>query len=527
MRKQFRFSHRELYFIGLCLIAASLPLSKAGISLGQILLALSWLWSGKIFSRLKAFFGNRMALAISSVFLMHVLGLLYTSDFDYALKDLRTKLPLLILPLIISTSEQLENKKFRIVMFVGILAASVSTLFSVYNYLTFQFVDIRDICMFVSHIRLSLLVCFSVFVLLFYILQKNDFKLFLKVLFGILVLWFIVFLVILESFTGLSILTFCAFVFFLKNIFSKNNIKTKGVFLMLIVCIPAGLAYYLNSLNNKYFKVVPDSREELELFTVNGNKYYHDTLSNDMENGHYVWINICDKELRREWNKRSRIDFADKDLKGQDLKSTLIRFLASKGLRKDSAGMSMLTQKEVNSIEKGIADVNLVGMFSLEARIYETLWEFQNYRETKDPNGHSLLLRLEYWKTSLRIIEKNLFFGVGTGDMNVAFREQYEEMKSNLDKQWRLRSHNQYLSIAVGFGIVGLLWFIAVLFYPFMYKKFRQDFFVQTFFMIACFSMLTEDTIESQVGLTFFVFYSTFLLLARKMEDKKYINENP
>jgi O-antigen ligase len=126
--------------------------------------------------------------------------------------------------------------------------------------------------------------------------------------------------------------------------------------------------------------------------------------------------------------------------------------------------------------------------------------------------------RMEYWKASWQIIKEHWLFGVGTGDMNIAFARQYDKMHSPLDKKWRLRSHNQFLSITVGFGIFGLLWFLFVLAYPFSLKSIRKDYYYFVFFIILLLSMTSEDTIESQAGLTFFVFFCALFLLGRKDE---------
>jgi O-antigen ligase len=96
--------------------------------------------------------------------------------------------------------------------------------------------------------------------------------------------------------------------------------------------------------------------------------------------------------------------------------------------------------------------------------------------------------------------------GVGTGDVPEAFRRQYEISDSKLSMKWRLRSHNQYLSFGVAFGILGLIWFMYVLAFPYT-KHGDQGWLFSSFFIIALLSMLTEDTLETQAGVTFFTFF--------------------
>jgi O-antigen ligase len=127
--------------------------------------------------------------------------------------------------------------------------------------------------------------------------------------------------------------------------------------------------------------------------------------------------------------------------------------------------------------------------------------------------------RLEFWKASLGIISDNWLTGVGTGDMNIAFTDQYEKMQSKLSPDQRWRSHNQFLSIFIGFGIFGLVWFLVAILYPPIMLRKQDDFFLVVFMIIAFLSMLTEDTIESQTGVTFFAFFYSFFLFARKEKE--------
>ena len=195
-----------------------------------------------------------------------------------------------------------------------------------------------------------------------------------------------------------------------------------------------------------------------------------------------------------------------------------MRYITSKGYKKDANGVMKLSTNEIHLVEKGVADVRYTDDYLLRSRIYETIWEYRHYKMSADPSASSVFQRLEYWRASLEIIKDNTLFGVGTGDMNIAFDKQYKKMNSSLEMKWRLRSHDQYLSIAVGFGIIGLAWFLFSLLFPFYYSHVRKDYFYLIFFAILILSMITEDTIESQAGLTFFVFFNSLFLFVRKKE---------
>jgi len=134
-------------------------------------------------------------------------------------------------------------------------------------------------------------------------------------------------------------------------------------------------------------------------------------------------------------------------------------------------------------------------------------------------NGHSVLMRWEYCKTAVAIIKNNFILGVGTGDLQDAFNLQYNKYNSVLELQYRLRAHNQYLTYMVAFGVVGLSWFLFFLFYPIIKTKLYKNYFYLAFFSIVLLSMITEDTLETQVGINFFVFFNTIFLLSLKNKD--------
>lgn len=483
--------------------------------MGQIILVANWLLEGNFKKKFTEFFSNKTALVITSLFLLHIIGLIYTTDFSYAFKDLRTKLPMLVIPLIIVTSERMGGKMFHNFLLIFIAACFVSTLISMYYFFTLDFVDIRDICVLVSHIRLSLMICLSVLILFYFVISDARVSIRInKIILFLMLLWFVYFLIILESITGLGILLIIAFGLALTGIFKLKLLK-RIIIIVSMLAVSLLLFYHINNISKDFSPSVSSENLKLPKFTSLGNLYFNDTLNKESENGYYVWVSVCEPEMREAWNKRSNYKFDGRDRKEQYIKGTLVRFLTSKGLRKDAEGVNSLTADEVRSVEKGVANVKCQNKHSLRTRIYETLWEYKNY-SAADPNGHSVLQRLEYWKASLGIISENLLFGVGTGDMETAFKQQYKKNNSPLDEKFRLRSHNQFLSVTVGFGIIGLLWFLIVLIFPFFTKWVRRDYFYIIFFAISILSMVAEDTIESQAGLTFFVFFNSFFLLGRK-----------
>lgn len=516
-------SHSSIYFFGLLLMAIGLPFSTFLMSLSQFVLVGNWITEGNIKQKLTSFWRNKSAVILSSVFILHLIGLFYSSDFNYAFRDIRVKLPILIFPLIISTSEPLSKKRIHQLMlfFIASVAAatfvSTAILLGITNKLI---VDIRQISIFISHIRFSLLICISIFFLgYFTYCQKSYFKKSLAILF---IIWFITFLFILESLTGLVILSITGFILLVYFTLSQKKLIYRLSGLAIIALLVFGAISYVRTVTYRYYsKNHPQHTiSKPEQFTPNGNPYFHEITNTAVENGNYVWQYISWTELEEEWNKRSNIHLEEKDLKGNDIKYTLIRFLTSKGHRKDAEGIQQLTEQEIQAIQKGIANVNYLNVPGIKARIYQVIWEIDNYRRGENPSGHSVAQRFEYWKAAIGIVKENFLFGVGTGDVKAAFDAQYKKTNSSLSNEWRLRSHNQYLAIAVAFGVVGLIWFLFSFVYPLFKERKYFDYFYMTFFIIVILSMLTEDTLETQAGISFFVFFNTLFLFAAGKKEQ-------
>ncbi|MDZ7741988.1 MAG: O-antigen ligase family protein [Bacteroidota bacterium] len=542
--KQF---HRDAYFVALILMAASLPLSRFGMSVMQFTLLGLWIWAGFSFKtvfdnfgskgfsgiswfllymweltrtnfihKFRLFFKNKAAVVLSSLFLLHVIGLVHTSDFSYAMKDLRIKLPLLALPLIISTMPALNRQKFLQVMLFHLIAVLIGTFFSIYELIRGEFTDIRGISVFISPIRFSLNICIAIFTAAYLTFAGRNLHMAYRILFLAIALWLSYFLFILESGIGLIIIISTLVFILIYLIMMQKRLVLKVIMTTAVIGLPSVLIFYTYSTIQDFNKVEPVDFEHLDKYTQSGNKYLHDTVYMGIEDGLYCGLYLAPGELEKEWNKRSNLDYHGNDRKGQELKVTLIRFLTSRGLRKDKEGVEKLTDDEIKAIERGIANVNYLNNPSLRTRISKIMIGYHNYQYADDPNGSSVLQRIEYWKASLNIIDDNIIAGVGTGDMNKVFEEYYDETNSPLSKKNRWRSHNQYLSIFIAFGIFGFAWFLVTLLYPPIKQKMLFDYFYFVFFMTIALSMMTEDTIETQAGVTLYAFYNSFLLFGRK-----------
>ena len=422
----------------------------------------------------------------------------------------------------IAGSEPLSKKQFNLVIGFFIAAVFAGTMVSMAvltGIIHREVTDIRDIFIFhISHIRFALFTCIAIFSLLYFLIYERL-NGFLKFLMMALTLWLCIFLFVMDSITGIIICIAVIIFLLLKRAFNTREIVPKILLILVALAIPAFIYLFVKKISDTYYAaknitIVANAK------TVEGNPYVFNLDDNHRENGYLIWVYINEDEMRKAWNERSAYKYDSLDKRNQNVKYTLIRFLASKGWRKDGEAVKNLSADEVHSIEKGIANVNYQNTSSVRARVLQIVWEFNRFESGGDASGHSVTQRFEFWKTASGIIKENLFVGVGTGDMRGAYQEQYNKMNSPLDEKHRLRAHNQYLAIAVAFGFIGLCYFLFALIAPMIMTRKYKDYFYATFFLIAVLSMITEDTLETQAGATFFAFFNALFLFGKNSSEK-------
>ncbi len=517
--------HSFIYLLGLLGLAVSVTLSLYVMSIAQFVLLANWLAEGQLSSKVKTFFRNKPALVFTGIYFLHLAGLFCTHDISNALAELRIKLPLLALPVIFSTSPPISRKSFNLVLFFHIAGTFVSGLISFYIFKTRSVSDIRDIFIFISHIRYSLNVCVDIFIILYFVFNKNSLKYWIKGLLLLLMAWFIYYLLFMESFTGMIIFTLTlASVIILVTVKNSKRIY-KVSFLILLVVVLTGALIYLRSMYKEYTDIKPIDPKTVTQYTRHGNRYVNDLTNKMTDNGYYTWMYVCDEELEASWNCRSRIKYDSVDAMNSPIRFTIVRFLTSKGLKKDMDGVNSLSEMEISLIEKGVANIDYLKKGSFRNRLKNAIWEYENYKITHDPRGQSMMQRIELWKTAWALFKDHCLLGLGTGDVKNVFAAKLV-VDDSLLKGSGLRPHNQYLTILLEFGIFGFIFFMFCLLYPGIRQKKFSDFLFVSVFVIALLSMFTEDTLETQAGVTFVAYFSCLLLFVYKnfkSENKKVI----
>lgn len=508
-----------IYFASIACIIVGMFFSRALLSIGQISMAANWLLEGGFPTKWQMLKRNREAFLFAGLYLVHVLWLFNTDDLSYAAKDLRIKMPILLFPIVFASTNLLAQKRFRNILSFFLLAIFTATAAMWYYYFNHDIGrDAREVSFLFSHIRFALMLCLAVSVSIYFTAKFNSKW---SLLFLGLSLYFTFFMLYFIFMTGIVILVALILAMFLMYLRRSNSSpmirRTIFAFLALVFILLSGYIW----ISAKDYVSVNRQKEVVELErTMSGRPYhqwYRDFGYTIRENGYLVYQNVSFEEIKGAWNARSemKVDYMDGIEEREDV---LLRYLASKGLPKDSLAIAMLSDAEVKAIEQGVTNVNYVGKPEFYQRLFNTFWQIDTYLSGGNFNEHSFGMRMEFWKTGMNVIKRHFWFGTGTGDIENEFQVQYELDQTSLLPEYRYRSHNQFISIWATFGIFGFLYFLIVVFYPAWLA--RTNFLYTSFFLIFFLSMLPEDTLETQMGISFYTFFNSLLFFGWRKRNQ-------
>ncbi|MBE0641117.1 MAG: hypothetical protein IH599_03725, partial [Bacteroidales bacterium] len=297
MTIQWKDIHHGVFLGGTFLLAIGIPTSHFLMSVGGLALSANWLLEGDHRRKLTVLFRDRAALIFLSIYLMHAVGMLYTSDVTFGLKDLRIKLPFLALPIIFATSRPFKTKEIHILLLAFVSAVTFGSLRSVYELLTAQVTDVRMISVYISHIRFALSVCLAIFILGYSVYHRWFPGRTSVLLQGLLMLWLSVFLLLLQSFTGLMVMGTTGIVLLLWYGWRNQRRNVRLAMLGAGILLPLITGAYVYKVVGVMHTPRPIDLSALEERTASGTLYHHDTLNRQTVNGHYIWIYLAEDEL--------------------------------------------------------------------------------------------------------------------------------------------------------------------------------------------------------------------------------------
>lgn len=128
-----------------------------------------------------------------------------------------------------------------------------------------------------------------------------------------------------------------------------------------------------------------------------------------------------------------------------------------------------------------------------------------------------------HWQSVLNTISKsNVIFGYGTGDAHNYLYEEYKALNFTEGYKEEYNAHNQYLEIALAFGLIGIVVLFTMLSFFIFLSLRTNDYYHLTIALVFATFMITESLLERQRGIVSFALFLT-LCLCLKVKKKQLI----
>ena len=482
------------------------------MGLVSFILLLNWIaeWNWK--EKWQNLRNHKELLVFSGLFVACLLGLIKTENWAFASHNVLSKLPLLMAPIVVATSRPFSHKEMRYILNAFIVSTFFCCICSVVFWATHTVGNIREISIFIDHIRFSLCIDLSITFCLYFILKEEAMPRWMVWTYIALIVGQIFYLLLAQTLTGLVILGALIVFILLYGLITMQKGKTRTILLtMAALAIVLGAAYTTHVCVS-YFK--DKDTEITTTHTAMGNEYEFEANS-PLENGHRIGYYVCRPEMQAAWSLRSD------SLYNEYLEQTLIRYLNSKGLHKDYAGVMALEEQDIRNVEHSIANYDYTRPLGLRRALYPNFFSYSMYKQFHYIDNSTLLQRFELWQASWAVVKENWMLGVGIGDFKTAMDEQLAAQNSPIAYKLNRGSHNQWLTYWLMGGILLVLYFLFVLAYPFFKMRKRITMLYIALIIIIFISTLTEDTLETQTGRLLFCVFVPLLLHGDIMPEKK------
>lgn len=469
------------------------------MNLVWVLLGVVWLLSGGWDRKWNRIRSSKLLHAYVGLFVLYVVGLLWSSDLSAGLTLVRQMLPVLIVPLVVLSSDPLEPRQQKWVRWVYVVTVLCVSCIGVVRFLTIENLPYRDIVPYISHIRFSLNVCVVICVL--FAEFTKPVRLWAKMLLLVGVFFLLGMLLLLQSYTGVLAMAVTALV---TAVVSARK-KVVGLAVLLWALL-LGVSVW-NVV--EYYTIVyadgaayPDETVNLRPYNENDDMF--------IESGGYVHRYVCREELEAQWALRSDIALDSVTSGGYSLYTTLIRYLNAMHVTKDSVGVSRLTDQDVAAVEQGIANPVYLRQGSIKKFYSVLLFEYETHRRYGQVSGFSMLQRLELWKAGWKLFASHPVCGVGPGDLASAHQSELLSMQSVLSGT-SMHIHNQYLTWMAAFGLAGALLLVVLFARGLKGVVSRNSLLAAAYLTIILVSFIGEDTLDTLAGRMFFVYFVCFI----------------
>lgn len=461
-----------LFVIGIACSKALMSLSMIGWTLwtfSQFILNKGWLhFQERTVAKLKS---NPWIWLVLFYVVLHGISLAWSEDMSEGIHGTRVRLTLMIIPLLMVLTIQWTKPQlitlFSFLQYTFLLLVVINIIRYQYLIQNSDMFDIRQLSYFGSHIRFGIFFSFSV-LFSYYNWKEKAVSTPFFLTYLIIVILYTIYSQVISAVLTLIVVAVSIAYLFLKTV-------NKGHYLVGIVAILTcliGLALFIVF---RQPPVCPSFEQPEKVAAI--------------------------------WSKKSTKGLNGLDDKKQPIKRTLERYLCAKKQPLTSESVFQMSAQEVSHVERGFTSMEQAsgGLFSKIEEI-----QFQLY-EAQDPNGHSLLQRFAFWNAARGAIKENLWLGVGIGDVKSALNTQYKN-HSNLRPENYKRPHNMFLTTFLAVGFLGLILLVLLMVYGFYQSVIHKHILLFCFLCISILTMMFEDSLETQSGISFFSFFLALFL---------------
>ena len=174
--------------------------------------------------------------------------------------------------------------------------------------------------------------------------------------------------------------------------------------------------------------------------------------------------------------------------------------------------------------------ISIIGMFLLTLLLFssvrktymysrfsqELVWDLTPNINTSYNGKYKADSRLARWEAAFSAIKERPAFGYGSAMEKEILHERFQENGLDFAATNYYDSHNQYLSITIEFGIIGLCLFLFYLFSN-LYFSFQNKDKVSLFFFASLILVgLFENLFKNNAGIIFVAFYSNVFLFSNQ-----------
>jgi O-antigen ligase len=158
----------------------------------------------------------------------------------------------------------------------------------------------------------------------------------------------------------------------------------------------------------------------------------------------------------------------------------------------------------------------LLTFFSLKNQKYQNNFELFESILTENTQNKLISehadLRLLIWRSALEVLKKNIWLGVGNGDIRDELHKIYERDEILLAVEERHNAHNQFLETWLGNGVIGFLSLMAMLLIPLWIAFTKKDWLLLALLGICFAAFMFESMLETIAGVAFFSIFYTVLV---------------